>query len=427
MNILIIAADVAPSGLVGARRPTLLANEMAKRGHAISVVTLKESCLIRKRFDQSLAENIEILRISCGSPWQHALMWRENKSSISRALTFPRKIFAKMTARFLPIDELSPWAYRSRRRVVDLVKRKKIEAIWVTVPAFSSITLACSVSKRCNIPYVVDFRDIPPERRSTSGSDSLHRNIEYALQGCVAFTHTSSNQEVLLRERFTSLRSKPSLLLYNFTATSASMQPSGYPITNQILYGGSLYGGGRRIDGFLKALSEYNRYQEDKLYFHAYCLEQDAEIILQEASKLRCKDYAKPHPYVSDQEFAASCSRAKILLLVIGDGVNHTSAIPAKVFDYIHARRPILVLAPGFCEAAKIVVNEKCGVFASMEDGDGIVSAIKALARGENLNGEKLNLSKGETSPYDCSGAATGLIEVLEEACLSHRHVTLDR
>ena len=65
---------------------------------------------------------------------------------------------------------------------------------------------------------------------------------------------------------------------------------------------------------------------------------------------------------------------ADILLLVVGD--NHADMIPAKLFDYLAARRYVLALAPRGSEAGEMVSRLGIGQAVSPADGGAIAESI---------------------------------------------------
>jgi glycosyltransferase involved in cell wall biosynthesis len=72
--------------------------------------------------------------------------------------------------------------------------------------------------------------------------------------------------------------------------------------------------------------------------------------------------------------------RADVLVLLTAPDL--VWELPHKVFEYIGARRPILALADGN-EAARVVQETGTGITVPPCDGDAIVAALAAAARGE--------------------------------------------
>ncbi len=83
---------------------------------------------------------------------------------------------------------------------------------------------------------------------------------------------------------------------------------------------------------------------------------------------------------VSHGEAIREMRRADALLLNVPDGPNADSVIPAKVFEYLAARRPILVVGPVDGEAERIVQSQMAGLATNFDEAD-IGKAIGRLFR----------------------------------------------
>ena len=57
----------------------------------------------------------------------------------------------------------------------------------------------------------------------------------------------------------------------------------------------------------------------------------------------------------------------------------HEKAIPGKIYDYMAARRPILVVGPNGCAAGKIVENVRRGLCVPDDNEKMLARAIKRL------------------------------------------------
>jgi hypothetical protein len=66
-------------------------------------------------------------------------------------------------------------------------------------------------------------------------------------------------------------------------------------------------------------------------------------------------------------------------LLVVAQGASSTSVATGKLFEYLAARRPILVLGEQ-TEAARIVADTGAGVATSATDPRAIAAAVQRLA-----------------------------------------------
>jgi colanic acid biosynthesis glycosyl transferase WcaI len=54
--------------------------------------------------------------------------------------------------------------------------------------------------------------------------------------------------------------------------------------------------------------------------------------------------------------------------------------VPSKLYSILAAGRPIIVVAPAECDAARIVVESGCGVAADPDDPAAVAAAIRELS-----------------------------------------------
>ena len=78
---------------------------------------------------------------------------------------------------------------------------------------------------------------------------------------------------------------------------------------------------------------------------------------------------------------ALALQSAADTLLVVTEGASRRSVATGKVFEYLAARRPILVLGEG-TEAARIVVDAGAGTVTSASDPGAIASSPAGSSRG---------------------------------------------
>jgi hypothetical protein len=112
-------------------------------------------------------------------------------------------------------------------------------------------------------------------------------------------------------------------------------------------------------------------------------------------SRMGVEQLVKFQPSLPRLDFLSACLGAAILLLAVGhdaNGLSHEGAIPAKLFDYFAAARPILVVGPEGCEAGRLVRRLNRGMAVANDRPDDIANAIRRLMAGQGHAGH-LDLS----------------------------------
>jgi glycosyltransferase involved in cell wall biosynthesis len=102
---------------------------------------------------------------------------------------------------------------------------------------------------------------------------------------------------------------------------------------------------------------------------------------------------------------------ADVLVLLGSDG----SEAPAKLFEYLGARRPVLY-AGGPSAAAEILAQTRSGVTVAHDDVEAIGRALRTIANGAFAT----DFSPGGLEPYSYPGVAEAMAAAIEQA-IAHR------
>ncbi|MBW2315792.1 MAG: hypothetical protein JRH10_16590, partial [Deltaproteobacteria bacterium] len=414
-RVLIVTTAFAPGALAGAQRPTQLVRRIGEHGWSAAVLTIPGACYSYE--DPSLLSmvpsNVPVERVPCGSFWNHSHRWRQAPSKQARAAGYLQRVAARATGSWLPVDEFYPWARRATSTGVGLVERLGVDLIWATAPAWSAHVLAHRISRRAGVPFVADFRDVcaaAPGGGSNPQERAANRAERAMLRDAAGVTYVAPGQFALLEEKHGGLASMPRELAYNWfdAADARATTPKEFdrPI---LLNGGILYGGTRRVDDLMKALAADEGGDLQFLSLTPPGNDWDYLSTLRERFGL-AERLAIRAPFPRP-EFLGACRGAEILLLAVGrdeGSLVHAGAIPAKLFNYLAARRPILVTGPPGCEVGAIVERLNRGIFAADDDAAAIARAIARLRARQGAAGP-LDLSEGSAAEFEASRAVPHL------------------
>lgn len=91
--------------------------------------------------------------------------------------------------------------------------------------------------------------------------------------------------------------------------------------------------------------------------------------------------------------------------------------VPSKLYSILAAGRPVLVVAPKECDAARIVVENSCGMVADPDDPAGVASAIRDL-RSDPLRLVEMGKRAAESAKkYARVNELQHLVEIMEHTC----------
>lgn len=409
-RLLVVSRFYPPTRVVAAQRAVRLVRGIGAFGWKPYVLTAPPACQIPIDAACQAPAGIPVVTAACCSIWHHETYWNKLPRRLSSVLPLMGRAFARATVRLLPLDIEYPWVVAAVPAGIRAVRRHKIDLIWATAPPVSALCVARQISRRTGIPYVVDFRDVS---YSPDGGDRLRgyrrsRQIERVLlRDAVGLTYTAPSQRTVLTRKHPKVERIPHLLLYNWfddseVSAAAAMTPSGAPT---VVYGGLLYDGTRRVDGFFDALALL-KHRGSAVRFKLYCPElSHCDQLAREAERRRISELVGLYPQLSRQDFTAVCRQSDILLLLVGHDKGsdqHAGAIPGKLYEYFAASRPILVLGPAGCEAANIVNRVHRGIGMRDDQPEEIAQAVGRLLNGHTLNGP-LNLSPEGVREFQAS------------------------
>jgi len=115
-------------------------------------------------------------------------------------------------------------------------------------------------------------------------------------------------------------------------------------------------------------------------------------------------------PYVPHSEVISLFKSSAVLLLVLANSKNAIGNIPGKLFEYLAARRPILVVGNTKGDSAKIVKDTNAGLAVERDDIEAIKGAIIKLKADFELGGQ---LAEGDISAFERRNLTSQLVEVL--------------
>ena len=296
---------------------------------------------------------------------------------------------------FIP-DARMLWIKPSVKYLSKYIKENKIDAIISAGPPHSMHRIALALSKKFNIPYIADFGD------PWTQIDYFEK---FMLTDFAREKHKKQEQEVLKNAGKVVIVS-PTWAddMAKLSGRPVDCIPTGYDLDDfkgiepvnggkfTICHFGTL-GIDRNPDKLWKALAE--------LANEAPGFREDFQIMLggswdytipQDIEGLGMKENLKCFDALSRDEIMARLLGSGIQLLLINKGFgdyNIKGRIPAKVFEYMGSKKPILTIGPPDSDVAQIVAETATGVTCNYEDKDGLKQAVltyyKAWKEGKEL------------------------------------------
>jgi hypothetical protein len=372
MKVLLLTYHYAPSNAIGAARPTSLARYLASRGDEVRVITSGSSGAPPSQ--DSTCEGVTVQRI----PDHHGLVTRAfaklrghppvtstafpafptSQTSREQVLEFVSLVGRSLL--HVPDPSLS-WALAAFNASIEATRRWRPDAIAVSGPPFSSFIAASRLSRRLNIPWVADYRDLwsnntyypyPSPRRA------LDRLIErITLRGAACLVTVS---EPLADDlgRLHGRRAEVVLNGHQPSDDGAEGQPR-LPGRLNLLYAGQLYPGKRDPQPLFEAIALLGASGDGiRVHFAGPHGEQAKES----AHRAGIPDIVIDHGQIERAEALRLQYRADVLLLLMWNDIGEKGVYSGKLFEYLFTRRPILMLGWADGVAAQLIRSREAGV-----------------------------------------------------------------
>lgn len=292
-------------------------------------------------------------------------------------------------------DEFITWADSSVDPLLSLIDREHISVIYSTFSPASNHCLAMALKARTGLPWLADFRDLWTDDyrypQTTPERCEADRQLErrFLATADVVIGVTPSQTRILAGDQGGGGKKFETITngfdAEDFAAPEATRR-TGEPFVlahvgrlDQYRSYGALFDGLRR---FVEQLGS----ERDRFLFRIVGHAGEAARAQLQNTAVRCEFTG----YVSHGDAIREMRAADALLLTVPTGPNAASVIPAKLFEYLAARRPILTVAPPGSECERIVGETRSGLSVRI-DADQIAVALhrmfSASSEGRPLSG----------------------------------------
>ena len=287
-------------------------------------------------------------------------------------------------------DRWSSWWLTAVPAGLSLIRKHRPEIIWSTFPIATSHLIGLTLHRLTGIPWVADFRD--PMLQDGYPATPMQRKAfawieRQAVTRCCKAVFTTHSALHAYRQRFAHLPQEKFTVIENgydeegFLGSEmlAPVRAGGQKV--RLLHSGVLYAQGRNPSAFfdaiarLKATGRVNadalsvilRATGDDPYFNAM------------VQKYGVQDIVRIEPPVPYREALREMLDVDGLLVFQGTPFN--TQVPAKIYEYFRARRPIFGLVDPAGETARILSAAGFTDVASMDSPEAICQALDKFLR----------------------------------------------
>ncbi|MBF0455055.1 MAG: glycosyltransferase [Magnetococcales bacterium] len=263
-------------------------------------------------------------------------------------------------------DRWASWRLWAVPKGMAMIRRHRPQAIWATYPITTSLLIAHTLHKKSGIPWIADFRD--PLVYDPDPDDPVMSEVYAAIEKkCVESCHkaivTTQGHRHLFQQKYPHLPDDRWQVIPNGydaaicteVENGAACPQGGGQIT--LLHSGTLYTGPDERDprpffAVLARLLKAGRIHPTTLHilFRATSHDQEIQGMIAAAGLTELVTIKPPLSY---REALEEMFQVDGLLLFQGGFYKHQ--VPAKLFEYFRAKRPILALVDPEGDTAQLM------------------------------------------------------------------------
>ena len=365
MKILIISYFFPPGNAIGAIRVGKLAKYLHTKGHEVRVLTAEDDIL-----SQTLPLEVPLDIVFRSAAWQinrlpfmylkrRNLFKDEGSVETSRLESVGGAIYKALFN--VPDGQIGwlPFAVQQGRR---LIKAWHPDVIYASAKPFTALIVAALLSKMFRVPWIAEYRDLwtdSPYYDQPFGRRWLDRCIENVVMrsasGIVTVSEPLANT---LQQRF---RTPATVSCNGFDPedyVDVSPAVGGDYRILEIVYTGMIYPGRRDPTSLFKALVKMGPSREQiRVRFIGRTLS-GVSLLARNEGVSHLIEVSDALPY---QECLRAQQNADVLLLLLWNDPREEGVYTGKLFEYLAAGRPILVLGLESGVAATLVRERGAG------------------------------------------------------------------
>ena len=271
------------------------------------------------------------------------------------------RVASQIMNNIIPPDGHLYWALASLPHIRRLVDRDKPDIVLTTSNPYSLNLVGGWIRKKYHIPWVADFRDLwtlnqQPKRFLSAYHQGVSGYLEnFFMKRCDRLVVTTKNSRHKMIARYPHLAGRVHNIPNGFDPEDVQPHAVGSLKPGSFLYTGSIVANTRYNPGLLlrliaKVLKENN---EGRHQFHYAGLDGDVFGELLDEARIRA-EYI-PHGYLSHQSLYDLISTTEYALMCLPAGMDCSSWVPSRFYDYIGNRKKIICLAPRGSEVVDLL------------------------------------------------------------------------
>jgi len=285
-------------------------------------------------------------------------------------------------------DRWATWQYWAVRKALRVARTLRVDIVWSTFPIATAHLIGLKVARRSGLPWVAEFRDpmwqgdYPPDRRVNAMWKRMEGEIFGRATRIVVTTPGAADEYA---GRFPGYPPERIVLISNgfdeetFQRATASLPAAGTqtrdgPVT--LLHSGIVYRSERDPTQLFSAIARMKAQGRLSASRFQLVLRASGDDVgfARDVARLGIDDIVRLEPHVDYVQALQEMLTVDGLLLLQASNCN--AQVPAKLYEYLRAGRPIVALTDPLGDTARTLGSAGTGILARLDSMDEIESAL---------------------------------------------------
>ncbi len=373
INALIIAYYWEPAGGPGVQRWVKFTKYFENYGIKPTVFVPENPSypIVDSSIKAEIPNTVKVLKFPISEPYKWAKVLSKTKTKqissgivASKKASLLEKILLGIRGNFFIPDARVGWVKPSVSFLETYIMNNSIDVIITTGPPHSLHIIGMQLKEKLNLPWIADFRDpwttIHYHKLLKLGKSAKKKHIwleKKVLQSadCIVVTSPSTQKEFELKTNV------PIQVITNGFDIEKTTSEVSIDTRFSLVHIGSLLSERNPVI-LWEVLSEIiNENKEFSKNLTIRLVGAVSPEIIKTITKKGLKPYLEITGYVSHKEAIRLQQQAQLLLLIESNREETSAIIPGKLFEYLHAQRPIVAILPKNSDVAAIIDQTQSG------------------------------------------------------------------
>jgi glycosyltransferase involved in cell wall biosynthesis len=271
------------------------------------------------------------------------------------------------------------------------IHRWRPDVVWSTFPIASAHRIGATLAKLGRLPWVADFRDSMTEEdfpRDARTRAAFRRIEERAVDRAQGIVFTTPGTLRMYAQRYPAIPRERWVCITNGYAEEdfegAEVRPTAPRADGRVtlLHSGLVYPVERDPRALFTAVAALKNSGRSELTRFRIVLRATGhdEVLRREIKARAIDDIVELHPPIGYREALAEMLAADALLILQAANCNHQ--IPAKLYEYLRARRPILALTDAEGDTAGALRAGGVDTIAPLDEPERIRQVLERFVDG---------------------------------------------